>query len=432
MEPSRLDCLNRFTLEQLAGRIRDRLVVPATIRARKFLLVNYVMMHADEEFQRELELLGREMLIGKSARQKRKWLDSHNFQRSVRHRLVANEVDEDEQEFLLSPSFSVVHDCSHKFYAKTGHAALESTVCAVCGRECGVMDEDTSLVPFERLPNSDRLRPLQPHPAQHLFNGCLLELAGVLHTDEGDLMRCCSGCLQQLRDNKQHGPPRLSLANGLWIGEVPWQLECLSFAEQLLVALLYPRVYVFKLFPKKIRGVRTTDNLQRGMRGNVSTYELSPDGIASMVAGRLMPCPPEILASLITVMFVGVGQLPQTWMGKTFRVRRRAVAQALQWLKENNAHYYGDVIIDTERLSRLPDDDVPTEIMSTVQQSVDEGVVDQESAGYVPLEDEASTENTDDGDQGSLSRLFSCCLLSDTFHDSLRSRCCSFAVFRHH
>ena len=140
------------------------------------------------------------------------------------------------------------------------------------------------------------------------------------------------------------------------------------------------------------------DNLQRGMCGNVSTYELSPDGIASMVAGCLMLHPPEILVSLITVTFIGVGQLPQTWMGKTFRVRCHAVVQALQWLKENNAHYYGDMIIDTERLSRLPDDDVPTEIMSTVRQSVDEGIVDQESARYIPLEDKASTENTDDGD----------------------------------
>lgn len=115
------------------------------------------MTHADEEFQCELELLGWEMLIGKSACQKRKWLNSCNFQQSVHCRLVENEADEDEQEFLLSPLFSVVRDCSRTFYTKTSHAALESTMCAVCGRECGAMDEDTSLVPLEQLPNSDRL-----------------------------------------------------------------------------------------------------------------------------------------------------------------------------------------------------------------------------------------------------------------------------------
>ncbi|KAF9230628.1 hypothetical protein BU15DRAFT_22281, partial [Melanogaster broomeanus] len=156
--------------------------------------------------------------------------------------------------------------------------------------------------------------------------------------------------------------PRLALANGLWIGRVPWQLQVLTFCEQLLVALLYPRVYVFKLYPKKVAGIRSTGNLQWGMRGNVCTYELNMQGIVSMLEGRLMPRSVAVLASLISLTFIGVGELPKTWMGKMFRVRRHIVCEALLWLKANNPTYYGNIEVDEGRLQRLPEDDVPEEI----------------------------------------------------------------------
>lgn len=60
------------------------------------------------------------------------------------------------------------------------------------------------------------------------------------------------------------------------------------------------------------------------------------------------------------------------------------VKGALLWLKENNAKYYGDIEINAERLSHLPEDDVPEEIHALVQQTEDIGVLDEESDGYVP------------------------------------------------
>ena len=109
------------------------------------------------------------------------------------------------------------------------------------------------------------LRPTLPHEAQELCKGLILETAGIVREETGDLVSVCSQCLRHLQDAKLTGPPPLSLANGLWIRNVPWQLQILSFAEQLLVALLYPCVYVFKLFPKKLGGVRSMENLQCGM-----------------------------------------------------------------------------------------------------------------------------------------------------------------------
>jgi len=123
------------------------------------------------------------------------------------------------------------------------------------------------------------------------------------------------------------------------------------------------------------------------MRGNVCTYDMSMDGIAKMVQGELMPRRPTILASLITVTFIGLGELPKAWIHSTFRVRRKVVHDALFWLKENNPKYYGDIEISDSHLKEVPEDSVPEEIMSILRQSDDVGMIEQESAGYVPQDD---------------------------------------------
>ncbi|KAI6016577.1 hypothetical protein BKA83DRAFT_4059917 [Pisolithus microcarpus] len=125
-----------------------------------------------------------------------------------------------------------------------------------------------------------------------------------------DICGQCIGNLQKPSDK----PPCYALANQLWIGECPWVLQWLTFPEQLLIALLYPRVYVFKLFPKRNGGVWDVNTLQNAMRGNVCTYNQNIDVISAMVEGNLMPCLLTILASLISVTFIGVGYLPRNWL----------------------------------------------------------------------------------------------------------------------
>jgi hypothetical protein len=79
-----------------------------------------------------------------------------------------------------------------------------------------------------------------------------------------------------------------------------------------------------------------------------------------------------------------------------FRVRRRVVHNALTWLKENNSAYYGDVEISIERIQQLPEDDVPEELLHGVRQCTDSGVVDQESEGYVPRDEEEDFDHDHD------------------------------------
>ena len=123
------------------------------------------------------------------------------------------------------------------------------------------------------------------------------------------------------------------------------------------------------------------------MRGNVSLYELNMDSIMSMLEGSLIPQPPAILTSIITITFIGIGFLPKNCLWNTFRVQWWAIIEALQWLKKHNPKYYGNIEISQEWLGVLPDEDIPSEIIDVVHQSTDVGVVDQESDRYVPREE---------------------------------------------
>ncbi|KAM6496781.1 hypothetical protein JOM56_007254 [Amanita muscaria] len=240
------------------------------------------------------------------------------------------------------------------------------------------------------IPNVNRLVPRLSHSQHDLIEGKLLEPEGIIGDSTGGLsnVRVCQDCLAELEDSSKAGdkPPRYALANNLWIRRVPWQLQTLTFPEQMLIALLYPRVYVFKLYPKDLSFRPDSASLQRGLRGNVTTYELDVEGVASMIQGRLMPRPITVLSSVISITFIGRGALPRHCLRSVFRVRRFFVAQALQWLKEHNPKYYGDIDINSDRLGLLPDDDIPDEILSVVRQSSDVDIVDQEGAGYVPSE----------------------------------------------
>lgn len=171
----------------------------------------------------------------------------------------------------------------------------------------------------------------------------------------------------------------------MWIGEVPWELRHLTIAEHLLIARVYPRVFVVKLFPKgRIRGGLNDDQLQNALRGNVTSFELNSDAIADMIGGHLMPQPPEVLASVLSITFVGPGTTPNPASLRLFRVRRHMVVEALKWLRTNNPKYYGDIQIDESRLARLPENDVPMEVLVNIRHEPNASVINTESDGYVP------------------------------------------------
>jgi hypothetical protein len=112
----------------------------------------------------------------------------------------------------------------------------------------------------------------------------------------------------------------------------------------ILIAQVYPCIYIFKLFLKKVGGYDQA-SLQCGMQGNISSYKLNMNSVALMLEGNLMLQFPEILASSITITFIGAGDLLKRSLWTTFHVQRHIIAEALQWLREilNIVHQSNDV-----------------------------------------------------------------------------------------
>jgi hypothetical protein len=298
---------------------------------------------------------------------------------------------------MRPPSKIVIESLIGNFIDRTSNEALAVGVCAVCARETNA--RDLTVHRIDCIPNPHQLKPDTGHPRHNIINGMLLHPAGVTADRSA---KVCMECSKALSSDRL---PTFALANGLWVGEVPHELAYLTLPERLLIAKYFPSAYIIKLYPKK-KGARFWDKRQMysGLKGNVSTYQLDQNEIASMVDGTLMPQQSKVLAATIGITFVGPKNLPEKGLPDLFKVRRIRVRKALEWLKENNP-LYSTIIISDSRLSELPENDIPYELRATTKLSSDTTTLYAEQDGYVPSQDP-----DDASSEGGKSRLssFSC------------------------
>ena len=326
---SQLTCeeLTLLTISEIQNLVQEKLTVSWAHHNHKDPLVDFVLTEASPELLASLRLAIDNKVAQKALVRERNLVErKRKRQEEQTSRCVAAKLDQileevrDPSKFLELPNDNRVKECYREFYKATSNKALTLVVCAVCAREVNMEGDHVHVYQMTDLPHSNRLIPTHPHPCHDLFQGRLLEPKGVIE-DSGTQtqVRVCGNCFSELREESANEtPPRLSLANNLWIGRIPWQLEVLTFPEQLLIALLYPCVYVFKLFPKDVNYRPDASTLQRGMRGTVSTYDLDMEGAASMIQGNLLPRSMTILPSIISVTFISRGELPKRWLQSTF------------------------------------------------------------------------------------------------------------------
>ncbi|KAI5984253.1 hypothetical protein EDC04DRAFT_2515323, partial [Pisolithus marmoratus] len=143
---------------------------------------------------------------------------------------------------------------------------------------------------------------------------------------------------------------------------VPDELSMLTLPERLLVARYYPTAYIVKLYPRQLGSSGwSSEAVNSGIHGNVSTYRLNTQDITSMVEGNFLPPNPSLLSTVIRVTIVGPRNIPDHCMPSLLTVSRRHVHDALLFLKRENP-LYRDIIISERNLSLLPERGVPPEI----------------------------------------------------------------------
>lgn len=209
-------------------------------------------------------------------------------------------------ESLLSSDFMWTTDNAHiltciaLYIEHMENDYLTFMACFVCTKnlKCGGMH----FVPFEEIPYCYLLRLVKTHYAHKLYDGFLVNESSV-QLDPECRTYICRDCYQYLKHAKL---PPLSLANDIWLGEVPIVLDILSLLEKVLIARYFSATYIVKLYPKSQKGRQQYPNmLYNTLKGNMFAHALSPTAVASMAVGNKLPHKVDVLPSLIAVAFVG-------------------------------------------------------------------------------------------------------------------------------
>ena len=218
-------------------------------------------------------------------------------------------------------------------------SALKELVCGVCARLVSTTDtvryDLKSQVLDVLLQSAGRVLPPQ------LASNEKLILCDAGKDGETGLLVVCKECNTWLNGKKKI--PRLSLANGLWLGEVPPELSDLHFVEKLTVARYRHNVCVV-----------TVDTGARKMHANAVIF-------SQPVAKFQKKLPPSLdeLGEVLAVMFLGPSHPTEKDFARTpLLVCKHHVLRALQWLKSNHCDYR-DLEISLENLNSYSSSEPP-------------------------------------------------------------------------
>ena len=256
------------------------------------------------------------------------------------HHHKLNELQEEGVHFPPQPlSLDIKNQIVEDFCKELSPERIIESGCAVCGgliiqkSLLPLADLDTKLFqplcrPNEGVTKCERLTPLDPQneiPGPVILSGC----SGV-----------CPPCLNTLRRGKR---PRLSLANGGWLGEVPACLQDLSFAEKLMISRMYYNKFIVRVGCGQVK-----------LKGNVILFTKPMQKVYAV-----LPPPKDELQEVLAVVFFGPTQpTVDDYKRLPLLIRHKKVINALSWLKLNHSGYQ-DLSISLENLSQYREDQPP-------------------------------------------------------------------------
>ncbi|KIM74021.1 hypothetical protein PILCRDRAFT_80473, partial [Piloderma croceum F 1598] len=167
--------------------------------------------------------------------------------------------------------------------------------------------------------------------------------------------------------------PKFALANGLWLGEIPSQLQNLTFTEHLLIS----RVRHNKCI------IRASSGMHK-MKCNAIMFENPTPKIY-----QRLPPPIEDLDEVLAFIFTGPCRpTPEDLERTPLLVRSQKVAKALEWLKLNHSDYF-DLDVAYDNLKAYPECGTP--VVVTYRSST--GNKEPEATSAFDNEDEDGVED---------------------------------------
>ena len=159
-------------------------------------------------------------------------------------------------------------------------------------------------------------------------------------------MKCSGVCPNCIKSLNKGNLPTNALANSLWLGEIPEQLQNLSYAEQLLIARV-----------RHNRCILRVSSGMHKMRANAIMFANPTPKVYD-----ILPPPIEEISEVLAFIYTGPCQPTKDELKRTpLLVRRNKVACALEWLKLNHKDY-ADLEISYRNLNEYSEDSPPVSI----------------------------------------------------------------------
>lgn len=245
------------------------------------------------------------------------------------------------------PSRRIHEDAIRGFCHETDLSSLQERGCAVCGQLTSIHAlQDLSTFEYGL---ACLINPLVTRKERKTSNDPITHLDGPV-IDKG-CSDVCDMCAESL---SQGVAPKNSLANGLWLGEVPHELKSLYWTEQLLIARVMHNYCI----------IRVRSSGMHRMRANAICHALPMPKIYSV-----LPPPREDMDDVLAFMYIGpTAPTPEDFKRTPFLVRKNKVRKALDWLKLNHKDYI-DVGISEENLEGYPEDRPPVIVDFQMQEA---------------------------------------------------------------
>ncbi|EAU83563.2 hypothetical protein CC1G_04819 [Coprinopsis cinerea okayama7 len=250
-------------------------------------------------------------------------------------------TDKAAMEFPPDPiNLKDVARCVHDYCQQLKPEIIEQLPCAVCAqltsRSCMREFEkgNYNLDILEDPSSTRKTRHRVTDPVEPLHGPVLMESA----------THVCEQCHSLLTANKK---PKYSLANGLWVGEVPEALQDLTLAEQALIS--------------RIRRNRSLIRVSAGHFKMIANVIALP--MPTVKVYNKLPPPKGEIDDVIAVVFTGIKPPEEDELRRTpALVRRAKVLKALEWLKLNHCNY-SDLEIDQQALDTYDEEGIPVGIV---------------------------------------------------------------------
>ncbi|CAF4052892.1 unnamed protein product [Adineta steineri] len=202
-------------------------------------------------------------------------------------------------------------------------------------------------------------------------NDIILYVNGIYQENNVNMCILCQKCSNGLSKEQI---PKFSVANNMWLGDIPVELQGLTIPEEKLISLHRHNSCIIKL-QSPFHSMATA---QGALKGNCITFLQNTPKIVNS-----LPLKMADLCDTLKVIFIGARPPERLQLKRILTVRKKKIVEALRWLKKYNI-LYKNIDINLDNIAQLPEDDIPESIMTTMEQILNDKEVPSERAGYIP------------------------------------------------